>query len=94
VRELALTSRLERAYRRLLKKDPSMQEPIERTLRSMAENVDDPRLRTHHLSGQLAGLYACSVAYDRRIVFSKQKGPNERSDILLLIDIGTHDEVY
>jgi mRNA-degrading endonuclease YafQ of YafQ-DinJ toxin-antitoxin module len=62
VRELALTSRFERAYRRFVKKDPSLQEPIERTLRSMSENLDEPRLRTHHLSGQLAGLYACSVA--------------------------------
>jgi mRNA-degrading endonuclease YafQ of YafQ-DinJ toxin-antitoxin module len=27
----------------------------------MAENLSDPRLKTHHLSGQLAGLHACSV---------------------------------
>jgi mRNA interferase YafQ len=94
VRELVLTARFERAYRRLVKKDPSMREAIDRTLRRMSENPDDPRLRTHHLSGQLAGLYASSVAYDCRIVFSKQKNAKAKAEVLLLIDIGTHDEVY
>lgn len=60
----------------------------------MAENPDDPRLKTHHLSGQLAGLHACSVAYDCRIVFSRQKGRRAGAEVLLLINIGSHEEVY
>jgi len=47
---------------------------------------------THRLRGELAGFWACSVAYDCRIVFDfvgSQENP-----VLLLIDIGTHDEVY
>ena len=60
----------------------------------MAENLNDPRLKTHHLSGQLAGLHACSVAYDCRIVFAKQKHPKTGAEVLLLVNLGTHDEVY
>ena len=60
----------------------------------MAENLNDPRLKTHHLSGPLAGLYACSVAYDCRIVFARQKHPKTGAETLLLINIGTHEEVY
>jgi mRNA-degrading endonuclease YafQ of YafQ-DinJ toxin-antitoxin module len=92
--ELVLTPRFERAFRRLTAKNPALQSQIEATLRRMAENLADPRLKTHRLSGQLAGLFACSVAYDCRIVFSKQKHPKTGVETLLLINIGTHEEVY
>lgn len=94
MRELAYTPRFKRAFRRLTAKNPALQSPIEATLRRMAENLADPRLKTHHLSGQLAGLHACSVAYDCRIVFSKQKHPQTGAETLLLINIGSHEEVY
>jgi mRNA interferase YafQ len=92
--ELVLTPRFERAFRRLTAKNPALQSQIEATLERMAENLTDPRLKTHRLSGQLAGLHACSVAYDCRIVFSKQKHPKTGAETLLLINIGTHEEVY
>ena len=60
----------------------------------MAENIADPRLKTHRLSGQLAGLHANSVAYDCRIVFIRQKHLKTGAETLLLINIGTHEEVY
>jgi mRNA-degrading endonuclease YafQ of YafQ-DinJ toxin-antitoxin module len=92
--EFVLTPRFERAFRRLAAKNPALQSQIEATLQHMAENLSDPRLKTHRLSGQLAGLHACSVAYDCRIVFSKQKHPKTGAEILLLVNIGTHEEVY
>jgi mRNA interferase YafQ len=94
MRELVVTPRFERSFRRLVGKNPAMRLQVEETLRRMAENLDHPRLKTHHLSGQLSGLHACSVAYDCRIVFAKQKQPRTGADVLLLIDIGTHEEVY
>lgn len=94
MRELILSPKFERAFRRLIGKNPQLQPQIEATLRRMAENLNDPRLKTHHLSGQLAGLFACSVTYDCRIVFSKQKHPKTGAETLLLINIGTHEEVY
>ena len=92
--ELVLTPRFVRAFRRLTVKNPALQSPIEATLRRMAENLADPRLKAHRLSGQLAGLFACSVACDCRIVFSKQKHPKTGAETLLLVNIGTHEEVY
>ena len=94
MRELVLTPRFERAFRRVTVKNPTLQSPIEIVLRRMAEDLADPRLKTHRLSGQLAGLFACSVAYDCRIVFSKQKHPKTGEETLLLVNIGTHEEVY
>jgi addiction module RelE/StbE family toxin len=92
--ELVLTPRFERAFRKLVRKTPSLQSQIELTLQRMAEDLSDPRLKTHHLSGQLAGLHACSVAYDCRIVFSKQKNSRTGAEVLLLANIGSHEEVY
>jgi len=94
MRELVLLPKFERAFRRLVRKNPELQLQIETALRRMAENLNDPRLKTHHLSGQLAGLHACSVAYDCRIVFARQKHPKTGGEVLLLINIGTHEEVY
>jgi addiction module RelE/StbE family toxin len=92
--ELVLTPRFERAFRRLTAKNSALQSQIEVTLKRMVENLADPRLKTHRLSGQLAGLHACSVAYDCRIVFSKQKHPKNGVETLLLVNIGSHEEVY
>ena len=94
MRELVLTPKFERAFRRLAGKNPALQPQIGQTLRRMSENLADARLKTHHLSGQLAGLYACSVAYDCRIVFAKQKHPKTNAEVLVLINIGSHEEVY
>lgn len=92
--ELVLTPRFERAFPRLVRKNPALQPQIEQALRRMAANLADPRLKTHHLSGQLAGLHACSAGYDCRIVFAKQKHPKTGAEVLLLINIGSHEEVY
>ena len=92
--ELVPSPKFERAYCRLVRKNPAVQPQIETTLRRMAENLNDPRLKTHHLSGQLAGLHACSAAYDCRIVFAKQKHPKTGAEVLLLVNIGSHEEVY
>ncbi len=94
MRELVLTPRFERSFRRLVGKNPGLQTPIETALLRMVENLNDPRLKTHHLSGQLAGLHACSVAYDCRIVFAKQKHPKTGAEVLVLVNLGSHEEVY
>lgn len=49
-------------------------------------------VRTHKLKGSLEGSWACSVAYDVRIVFEfVQHGEN---DAILLEAIGSHNEIY
>ena len=47
-------------------------------------------LRTHPLTGKLHGCYAFTVDLDCRVVFMFIKGHSK----VLLIDIGTHEEVY
>ncbi len=55
--------------------------------------MDDPfaaSLKTHRLTGKLGGCWAFSVDNDCRVVFLFIKGYQK----VLLLDIGSHDEVY
>lgn len=58
----------------------------------MSENIFAARLGTHKLSGKLQGAYACSCGYDCRIVFYLDTFEN--AEVIVLVDIGSHDEVY
>jgi len=43
---------------------------------------------------KLSGLWACQIDYDCRIVFTFEKDPGSEKDLIVLVDIGKHDEVY
>ncbi|NJN94433.1 MAG: type II toxin-antitoxin system mRNA interferase toxin, RelE/StbE family [Anaerolineales bacterium] len=92
--KLKSTPKFERAYRKFVRRHPHLQEKIDEVLRQMLIDLAIPALQTHKLSGKLMGLSACSCGYDCRIVFSVEKEPNSSEEFIVLIDIGTHDEVY
>jgi len=83
-----------RAYKSLIRKHPELQPKVEAILRLLAENSFEPSLQTHKLKGQLAGSWACSVEYDCRIVFNFVENSESGDEEILLLDIGSHDEVY
>ena len=81
-----------RAAKRFVKKQPLAAEAIRQTLTQLHEDAFDPSLRTHKLKGDLGGCWACSAGYDLRIVFQLvQHGGGEA---ILLLSVGTHDQVY
>ena len=82
------------ALQRTVRKYPARKNDIEETLRLLQENPFAPQLATHKLKGKLAGSWACSVGYDLRIVFDFVKSASQLEDDILLLEIGTHDEVY
>ena len=90
--ELVSTPKFERAYARHTKRNAVRRQRVDQALARLAVNPLDPRLRTHPLSGDLEGYQACSCGYDSRIVFLWHR--EGARDAILLINIGTHDEVY
>lgn len=81
-----------RAAKRFVRKNPSAANALRSTLRFLAADAFDPRLRTHKLKGSLANSWASSAGHDVRIVFEfVQRGGEEA---ILLLSIGRHDEVY
>ena len=93
-RELVLTPKFKRAFRKFVGRNTRLQKRIEDTLMQMQEDVFVPSLGTHKLSGTLEGLRACSCGYDCRIVFSIERDPAVGGEVIVLLNIGTHDEVY
>ena len=87
-------SSFKHAYKKAVRRHPTWRRRIADTLDHLAEDPFLPRLDTHKLKGDLVGLWACTVAYDCRLVFEFVRHPGSGDDEILLIDIGTHDEVY
>jgi addiction module RelE/StbE family toxin len=81
-----------RDLRRWLKTHPDSAASIEATVEQLSADAAHPTLRTHKLRGPLTGCWACSVASDLRIVF--QFTQHEEAEAILLLALGTHDQVY
>jgi len=81
-----------RDLRNWLKTHHDSAEAIEATLDQLSADATHPSLRSHKLRGPLAGCWACSAGYDLRIVFEYTK--DQGGEAVLLLALGTHDEVY
>lgn len=87
--EIVLTSSFRKAFKRKIRGNKKLEQRFRDRVAIFQNNLFDPRLRTHQLSGQLQGLWSFSVDYDVRIVFSFVDTKK-----VLFVDIGTHEEVY
>jgi addiction module RelE/StbE family toxin len=94
VRTLVSTSSFKRAFKALIRHKPEMKSRIAQRLEMLVADPFHPALRTHKLKGKLSGAWACTVEYDCRIVFNFKKNPDSDAEEILLIDIGSHDQVY
>jgi len=83
-----------RSFTKIIKKNPQLKNKIFEVLRLLGEDPFRPSLKSHKLAGNLAGFWSCSVSYDCRIVFSFSEDKEILEIIILLINIGSHDEVY
>jgi len=83
-----------RAVKRAIRRDPGLAKRVEPTLQQLSEDPFHHSLRTHKLQGQLASAWACTVDYDNRILFEFFQNPESGEEEILLLTMGTHDEVY
>jgi addiction module RelE/StbE family toxin len=93
LREIGWTPKSLRAFKRLIRKNPQLRPLIAKTLQKLAKDAFHPSLRTHKLMGELSDVWSCSIDYNYRILFQFIDNSDNSSSILLL-NIGTHDEVY
>jgi len=94
-RRLVATKAFEKAYKKFASKNHQLKSAIAKALIRLEKDAYDPALKTHKLSGNLAAYLACSCGYDCRIVFLIEKDNDDpTAEVILLQDIGTHDDVY
>jgi addiction module RelE/StbE family toxin len=91
-RDLVRTSTFVRSVRKFLKKDPHAVEELQNTLTALSDDAFAPRLKTHKLKGDLSGIWACSAGYDLRVLFEFVH--HDGREAILLLTLGSHDEVY
>ena len=93
-RNLVLSKSFEKSYIKFVNKRPVLKNAIQKSILLLAEDALNPKLKTHKLSGNLYGMFACSCGYDCRIIFSIVVNKSTKEEEILLLDLGTHDEVY
>ena len=93
-RSLVLSKSFQKSYKRFISRNPLQKSAIEKSLLKLEEDAFASGLKTHKLSGNLFGYLACFCGYNCRIIFSIEKNNQFKGEFILLIDIGTHEEVY
>ena len=75
---------------KFLKRHPELEGLFADVLRQIEIDPSAPRLRLHPLQGKYKGRFAVSLTYEHRIVLILRLTAKE----VVLLDVGTHDEVY
>lgn len=89
--ELVWDEKFKRIYKKWSRKHPDLVEQFKNKMELFVTDPFHPSLKTHTLSGVLKGLWSSRINYEHRLVFKFIDKPKKK---VLLIDLGTHEEVY
>ena len=92
--KIAWTPKSLSSFKRLVRKNPQLRIAIAKTLKQLENDCYHPSLRTHKLTGNLADVWSCSIDYQYRILFEFIKDSKTEENAILLLNLGSHDEVY
>lgn len=92
--KIVVSSKFKRAFRKFVRRNQPLQTRVEKTIEDLADDIYNPSLGTHKLEGKLSGLLSCSCGYDCRVVFTIERDKRSGETAIVLLDVGTHDEVY
>jgi addiction module RelE/StbE family toxin len=79
-----------RQARKFFKKHPDLKSRFAEVVGDLQQDPFQPRLDLHPLRGKLSGCHAVSLTHGYRITLTLLVTDKE----IILLDIGTHDEVY
>ncbi len=94
MKNLVWTPTFIRAFKRLIRQNPQLRNSIEKTLEKLANDPFQPSLRSHQLRGDLADRWSCSIDYSNRILFRFTINSESKEEEILLLTLGSHDQVY
>lgn len=91
---MAYEIRFSESYKKRLRKFIQTHKEIvaryEKTIRLLQENPYHPSLRLHKLKGTMSEYYSISINIEYRIIMDFMIA----DEVIILLDIGSHDEVY
>ncbi|MBU4076462.1 MAG: type II toxin-antitoxin system mRNA interferase toxin, RelE/StbE family [Euryarchaeota archaeon] len=89
--ELVWDEKFKRIYKKWRQKHADLAEQFRIKMELFVTDPFHPSLKTHSLSGVLKGSWSLRINYEQRLNF---KFLDKEKKKVLLIDIGTHKEVY
>lgn len=88
MKRIEYTKQFQKRLKQRYAHQPKVIQRLERHLGLFIQGVRKEPINDHPLTGRLQGLRAFSVGGDVRVVYQ------ETEDIYLLLDIGSHNQVY
>lgn len=85
------TSAFRKSLKRVLKRDTSLRDDIQTVIDTLASGKTlDRKYQDHALKGEYKGSRECHIRPDLLLVYKQ----NNRDLILILIEIGTHSDIF
>ncbi len=75
-------------YKKRVLKNSKLHQAFQEKMKIFTDNPNHPSLRNHKLKGTLREFRSFYIAPDCRVVYI------EENELIYLLDIGKHDEVY
>lgn len=88
--QIITTQGYKKIFQKFIIKHPNLLSRYKKVLYLMGENIFHPSLRLHQLQGEHKGIYSISINISYRITLDLKI----ENDIVILLNIGSHDEVY
>lgn len=85
--EIVFSKAFQKSLAKLSRRDSST---VESAVAAYKSDRCDPSLRDHALKGKMKGLRAFSAGYDLRVIYKEEDGYVK----VILLDVGTHNQVY
>lgn len=92
--KLRWTSHFKKSFEKISLSSPATKDTLSKILLDLTNDPFQTHLKTHKLKGDLKDCWACYVEYDVQIVFTFVTNETTNEQEILLLNIGTHDEVY
>ncbi len=88
--EIVTTRHFMRSAKKFLRKHPDLRDRFAKVIDDLKDDPFQPHLELHALGGKLEGIFAASISHSYRLTLSLKITERE----IILLDIGSHDEVY
>ncbi|MDF1877544.1 type II toxin-antitoxin system mRNA interferase toxin, RelE/StbE family [Sulfurimonas sp. SAG-AH-194-L11] len=88
--EINFSKKYEKIAKKFFKKHQNLKQKYTKTILLLQKDPHHPSLRLHKLQGSLSEYYSISIDLEYRIIIDFIIVDN----VIYLIDIGSHDEVY
>jgi addiction module RelE/StbE family toxin len=87
--KISFSKSFQKVFNKRIKNNKRISELFSEKLKLFAEEPYHPSLKTHKLTGKLKDYHSFRIDLDYRVIFEFVE-----SEKVILIDIGTHDQVY